>query len=137
MHTRETDGAQGGGLGAAAKQVAEHASALARLELELATAELKRKVAALGMGAAFGVGALVLLLYALGFGLASLAAGLGSFMDGWLALLVVCGVLVLLAVVLAMLALKALKRGTPPVPEQAIEEAKRTTEALRRDAGTV
>ena len=36
------------GVGPAAKQVAEHASTLARLELELALLEVKGKVAALG-----------------------------------------------------------------------------------------
>ena len=38
MHTpeTETESREGPGLGAAAKQVAEHASALVRLELELA-----------------------------------------------------------------------------------------------------
>ena len=41
--------------------------------------------------------------------------------------------LVLLALVLGMLALAALKKGTPPVPEQAIREAKLTTEALKSD----
>ncbi len=35
MHTPETDSQKG--LGATAKEVAEHASALVRLELELAT----------------------------------------------------------------------------------------------------
>ena len=47
MPTRETESP---GFGRAAKQVAEHASALARLELELAALELKRKVVALGIG---------------------------------------------------------------------------------------
>ena len=42
MPTAGTDGRQG--VGAAAKTVAEHASALVRLELELAAMELKRKV---------------------------------------------------------------------------------------------
>ena len=40
MHTPATDRKRG--LGATAKQVAEHASALVRLELELAQLELKR-----------------------------------------------------------------------------------------------
>jgi multisubunit Na+/H+ antiporter MnhC subunit len=37
-----------------------------------------------------------------------------------------------LAGVLGVLALGKIKRGTPPVPEQAIREAKLTTEALKR-----
>ena len=37
-------------LGTAAHDVAEHASALARLELELAGLEIKRKIGALAIG---------------------------------------------------------------------------------------
>jgi len=48
MPTRETEA--NAGVGPAAKQVAEHASSLARLELELAILELKKKGAALGIG---------------------------------------------------------------------------------------
>ena len=48
MHTRESTDEMG--LGEAAKQVAERASSIARLELELATLEVKSKVASLGIG---------------------------------------------------------------------------------------
>jgi hypothetical protein len=125
------------GLGAAAKQVAEHASALARLELELAGLELKRKAAALGIGAGLGLGAGIFLLFALGFGAATAAAALATAMSTWAALLIVTGALVLLAALLGVLALGRIKKGTPPVPKQAIEEAKRTSEALRSGNGTV
>ena len=54
------------GLGAAAKLVSERASSLVRLELQLAAAELKQKVVALGLGIALLVGAAVLGLFALG-----------------------------------------------------------------------
>ncbi len=120
-----------GGVGPAARQVAEHASALARLELELAGLEIKRKIASLGKGIALGVGALVLVLYALGFGFATAAAALATIMPTWLALLFVTVFLLIIGGLLAVLALGAIKRGTPPVPEQAIAEAKRTTSALR------
>jgi len=136
MPTQETD-AGTRGLGAAAKQVAEHASALARLELELAGLELKRKVAALGIGAGLGLGAGILLLFALGFGIAAAAAGLATVVSTWAALLIVTGALVLLAGLLGALALGRFKKGTPPVPKQAIEEAKRTSEALRSGNGSV
>jgi hypothetical protein len=128
MHTHETDER---GLGAAAKEVAEHASTLARLELELAALELKSKAAALGKGAGFGAGAVFLLLYAIGFAFATIAAALATFLPTWLALLLVTVLLLLVAGVLGALALKSLRRGTPPVPKQAIEEAKMTTEALK------
>jgi Putative Actinobacterial Holin-X, holin superfamily III len=119
------------GVGAAAKRVAEHASALARLELELAQLELKRKAVALGLGAGLGVVAGILGFFALGLGLATAAAALTLVFDTWLALLIVFGGVVLLAALLGILALASVRKGTPPVPEQAIEEARVTSEALR------
>jgi hypothetical protein len=119
------------GLGPAVKQVSEHASALARLEVELATLELKRKVAVLGIGIGLLVGAAVLALYGLGFGLASAASGLSNVVDMWLALLIVAGALFLVVAILALVGISSLKKATPPVPEQAIDEAKKTADALR------
>lgn len=118
-------------VGGAAKQVAEHASSLARLEFELASLELKRKAGALGAGAGLGLAAGLLLLFALGFGLATIAAALALVLDTWLALLLVTVGVLVLAGILGLLARSRIKRGTPPVPEQAIREAKLTTEALR------
>jgi hypothetical protein len=128
MHTHETEKR---GVGPAVKEVAEHASALARLEMELATLELKRKVAAFGMGLGLGVAAGVFLLFALGFGLAAGAAALALVVSTWLALLIVFGGLLLLALILGLFARRAIKAGTPPVPEQAVAEAKLTTEAIK------
>ena len=135
MHTPGTETGPHGNasLGAAAKQVAEHASALVRLELELAKLELTRKVAALVTGIVLGLGAAVLALFMLGFLLAAGAAGLDTFMPTWLALLIVAGALLLLVALLGLLALSRIKKGTPPVPEQAIREAKLTQAALKSD----
>ena len=127
MPTRETEPS----LGTAAKSVAEHASSIVRLEIELASLELKRKVAALGIGIAFAAGAALFFLYFLGFAFASIAAGLATAMPTWAALLVVMGLLLLGTAVLALLAMMKIKKGTPPIPEQAIQEAKLTTEALK------
>ena len=121
-----------GGVGAAAKQVAEHASAIARLEVQLATAELKRKGIALGLGIGLGLGAALFGLFALGFAFATAAAALALVVSTWLALLIVTGILFGLAGVLGALAVGRLAKGAPPVPEQAIREAKLTTEAIKR-----
>ena len=134
MHTPAANEASSGakpGVGAAAKQVAEHASSLARLELELAGLELKGKVGALGAGAGMGVAAAFVALFGLGFLLATVAAALAIVLDAWLALLLVAVGLLAVAGALGLLALRKIKRGTPPVPEQAIREAKLTTEALK------
>jgi hypothetical protein len=113
--------------------VAEHASALARLELELAQLEVKRKASAFGLGAGLGMAAALFALFALGFGLASAAAALALTVSTWLALLIVFGALVLLAAILAAFALVNVRGASPPIPEQAIEEARITSEALRSD----
>ena len=121
------------GVGPAAKEVAEHASTLARLELELAALEVKRKVGALGVGIGLAVGAGVFFLFALGFGLAAGAAALALVVSTWLALLIVFGALFLFAGLLGLLGLGLIRKGAPPVPEQAVAEAKLTTEALKRN----
>ncbi|HLM37663.1 MAG TPA: phage holin family protein [Gaiellaceae bacterium] len=132
MHTQETD-RESAGLGSAAKQFAERASTLVRLELELATLELKRKVGYLAKGIVFGLLAAVLLVFGLGFALATIAAAIATATSTWLALLIVTGGVVLVAGLLGGLALRSFKKGTPPVPEQALREAKLTTEALKHD----
>jgi uncharacterized membrane protein YqjE len=133
MHTPVTDTqAADGGVGGAAKTVAEHASAIARLEVELAALELKKKVAALSVGLGMGAGAALVAVYAIGFLFATIAAGFATFLATWLALLLMTVLLLLVAGALGWLALRSIKKGTPPVPEQAIQEAKLTSSALKR-----
>jgi hypothetical protein len=127
---RDLTGASGG-LGGTAKRIADRARTIVRLEIELAKLELQRKVAAIALGAGLALGALVLLLFAFGFALAGAAAGLDSVLPMWASLLVVAGGLALVAAVLGGIGVSALRKGTPPVPEQALEEARLTTEALR------
>jgi hypothetical protein len=134
MPTRSDNGAADdrAGVGTAAKQVAEHASALARLELELAGLELKRKAGMLGAGIGLGIGAAVVAFYAVGFVFATIAAALMLVLDAWLALLAVTLFLFAVAATLGLVAKNRIQKATPPVPEQAIREAKLTTEALKK-----
>ncbi|HEX4519030.1 MAG TPA: phage holin family protein [Gaiellaceae bacterium] len=121
------------GLGPVAREVVDHASTLARLEVRLALLELKQKLAALGLGIGLAVGAGIVALYTLGFALAAVAAGIATAVSTWLALLIVAVVLLAVTGALALLGMRVLKRAVPPMPEQAIEEAKRTTAAMRTD----
>jgi hypothetical protein len=134
MPTRasERNGAGGnGGLGAAAKAVSERVSSIVRLEIQLALSELKAKVATLGIGIGLLVGAGIFALFMLGFMFATIAAGFATFLPMWAALLIVTGLLLLIAAILGLIGVNLLQKATPPVPEQAIEEAKLTTEALK------
>jgi Putative Actinobacterial Holin-X, holin superfamily III len=115
--------------------VADHARRFVRLELELAALEVKRKVAALGLGLAMLAGAAVLGLLAVGFALAAVAAAFATFLPTWLALLLVAFGLLFLASALAVTGIARARRATPPVPELALLEAKLTTEALKNGSG--
>jgi hypothetical protein len=92
---------------------------------------VKRKVGALGAGVGLGIGAALLVLYGLGFLFATAAVALALVLDAWLALLLVSLGLLVLAGILGTLALTLIRRGTPPVPEQALREAKLTSQALK------
>lgn len=118
-------------FGGAAKVVADKARSIVQLELALAAAELKKKLIALGVGIGLLLAAALLVVLALGFGLATVAAALATVVSTWLALLIVTGGLLALAGVLAAIGIRLVSKGTPPMPEQAIAEAKLTTEALR------
>jgi len=133
MHSQGTDGREAHGLGAAVKEVAERTSSIVRLELELAAMELRGKVVSLGVGIGLALGAALMLVFVLGFAFATIAAGLATTVSTWLALLITTVIVLLLAVVLGGLAVMKIKKGSPPLPEQAIEEAKLTTEALKSD----
>ena len=119
-------------LGDVVADVSEKASLLVREEIELAKAEVRDKVSKLAKGAAVGAAAGVFLV----FGVTMLFHGLSWFITDllneppWVGYAVVTGALVLLAAIAAGLALRFIKRGAPPTPQLAIEEAKRTRAEL-------
>lgn len=119
------------GLSSAARRVSEHARSIVQLELRLAISEMKRKAAALAAGIGLVVAAALLGLFALVFGLAAATAGIATALPVWLALLVMFGGLFIGAGVLGAIGVGLLGKGSKPVPEKAIEEARLTTEALR------
>jgi hypothetical protein len=133
MPTPDTDSPS---MGLVAKQVAERASSIARLEVELASMEVKKKLALLGAGIGLLAAAAAVLLYGIGFLFATIAAGLATFLPFWLSLLIVTLLLFLVGGVLALLGVRRVQRGKTPVPKQAIAEAKLTTQALKGDGST-
>jgi Putative Actinobacterial Holin-X, holin superfamily III len=120
-----------GGLSAATRRVADHARSIVRLEIQLATAELKRKMEALGTGLAFSFAAAVLAFLALCLALAGAAAALSLVLPVWASLLVVGGAVLLVGAIFAAVGVTLLRKNSNPVPEQAVEEAQLTSEALR------
>src|SRR6185437_5091251 len=122
LHDRPPRGMNG--LADATRRVAEPARSLVQLEVQLAMTEMKRKIAALGIGIGLALGALLFTGLAFLFALAAAAAGLTNVLSVWAALLVMCGALLLVALSLAAVGVTLLRRGSKPLPEQAIEEAR-------------
>ena len=119
-------------IGELVQRLSDQTSALARKEVELAKAELEIKGKRLGIGAgAFG-GAGVVALYAGGALTATLILALATFLEGWLAALIVTVVYAAFPVVLALTGKKQVEAGTPPVPERAIDSTKQDIEAAKR-----
>lgn len=119
-------------LGELVQRLSDQTAALARKEVELAKAELAIKGKRLGMGAgAFGAAGVVG-LYAGGALTATLILALATFLEGWLAALIVTVVYAAIAGVLALTGKKQVEAGTPPVPERAIDSTKQDIEAAKR-----
>ena len=117
-------------LGGAAKVVADKARSIVQLELALAAAELKQKLATLGVGIALLATAALFAVFVIGYASASIAAALATVYSTWLALLIVAGGFLVLVAILVVVGRHLISKATPPVPEQAIAEAKLTTEVL-------
>ena len=116
--------------------VSENASTLVREEIELAKAEVSEKVGKILRGSAVGIAAGVfafLALILIMHGIAWLLAE--ELFDGnvWPGYFVEAAVFLVVAALAGWLASKALKSGAPPVPEQAIEEAKLTKAMLEKE----
>jgi len=98
-----------------AREVAAHTARLVRLELELKALELKRTATRFGIGAGFGLTAVLLAPLLVVFLLATAAAALATVVSVWLAILIVTGVLLVLIAGLAagaaLLIKRALSRG--------------------------
>ena len=117
-------------LGRAVQDVTEKAQLLVREEIELAKAEVSQKVNKLVKGAIVGavaaiflIGALVFALHAAAWGIWSLISDDGDGGTIWLGFGILTVALILLGAIAAMIALRLVKRGSPPTPQMAIEEA--------------
>jgi uncharacterized membrane protein YqjE len=118
----------------AVNQISERASLIVREEIELAKAEVSQKVGRLVKGAVVGGAAAVFAI----FGIVLLFHGFS-----WLAwyelfpnsqffwgFFLVAAILFILGAFAGLLAAKLFKSSSPPVPQMAIDEARKTKEEL-------
>lgn len=113
------------------KLVTESARGFVQAEMRLAAAEMKKKIAALGIGIGLLVGSVATILLGLLLAFAAAVAALAIVLATWLALLVAAGAAILVAGVLSIFGVVLIRRGSPPKPEEALREARLMREELR------
>src|SRR5215210_5506244 len=114
-------------LARAIQDVTEKAQLLVREEVALAKAEMTEKVTKLVKGAIFGIVAGVFALFALIYLVNALAWGFNDLLDVtsalWAGFLITGGLILLLGLIAGLIAMRLIKKGSPPTPQLAIEEA--------------
>jgi uncharacterized membrane protein YqjE len=120
-------------LGEIVADITEKLQLLVREEVELAKAEVTSKVKKLGTGVGMASAALVTLFFFTMFIFTALALLLNDlFWDDypWAGFGVVAAFFLIITLALVLIGLRLIKKGAPPAPEMAIEEAKATRAVL-------
>jgi uncharacterized membrane protein YqjE len=123
-------------LGELVFDVTEGVSGLVREEIQLAKAEVSEKAGKIARGAVVGIAAGIFAFLALILVMEGIAWLLNEeVFNGktWPGFFIEAAVFLLIAALAALIAFKAVKAGSPPVPTQAIEEAKLTKEMLSKE----
>lgn len=116
------------------KDLSNELTTLIHQEVALAKTELSEKTKKVGAGAGMFGGAAVVALLGAGALVAAAIAGIATALSVWLSALIVGGALLLVAGLLAMSGRKEVAKGTPPIPEEAIESTKEDVEWLKTQA---
>ena len=114
-------------LARAVQDITEKAQLLVHEEIELAKAEMTEKVTKLVRGAIFGIVAGVFAVFALVYLLHALSWGLwdviGNDTNFWLGFLITGALILIIGAIAGLIAMRLIKKGSPPKPELALEEA--------------
>lgn len=119
------------------QEVTERAQLIIREEIELARVEVTQKVTRIAKGAVIGAVAGVFALVALvmvlqGFAwLIYYAVPFGNNFTYFWGFFIMAVILLVLGAVAGFIAAKVVKRGTPPTPDLAIEEAQRIKQTVK------
>jgi hypothetical protein len=121
-------------LGEIVGDISAKTQLLIKEEIELAKTEIAVKAKKLGIGAGMASAALVTLIYFtifLFFGVAYLINDLFNWEDNiWAGFLIVAVFFLIVTILLVFIGLRLIRRGSPPTPDMAIEEAKATRAAF-------
>jgi uncharacterized membrane protein YqjE len=113
--------------------LSERVSILVREEIELAKAEVTEKISKLLRGGAVGLAAGIFVLMGLAMFMHAIAWLLDDIFFGnniWIGFAIESLFWFVVAGIAGLVAYRSVQAGAPPVPELAIEEARRTKETL-------
>jgi uncharacterized membrane protein YqjE len=118
-------------LGDVVNDVSTKASLLVREEIELAKTEIAVKAKSLGKGAGVAIAAGVMAVFALIYFFEALAWFFNDLFNTvntspWIGFIIVFMILIVLAAIAGWIGLRWIKKGAPPTPDMAIQEARRT-----------
>ena len=121
-------------VGELVSDAAARTSTLVREEIELAKTEISEKVNELVRGSVVAIVAGVFLFFALILIMEGVAWLLNDlvFDNFWLGFFVEAALFIVIGAIAVLIAVRAFKKGAPPTPDPAIEEAKLTRERLER-----
>jgi uncharacterized membrane protein YqjE len=121
-------------VGELVTDVSQRTSNLVREEIELAKAEVREKLNQLMRGSVVGAIAGVFLFFSLILIMEGVAWLLNDlvFDNFWLGFFVEAGLFIVIGAIAILIAVRAFKKGAPPTPELAIEEARLTRERLEK-----
>lgn len=127
-------------IATAITEVSERATLLVREEIELAKAEVSEKISKLARGAVVAGAAGIFLVTALIFVLNGFAwllyyeLPIGSSFTYFWGFFAMAVILIVLGVLAGLLAARLVKKSSPPVPNMAIEEARKIRETVSSPA---
>ena len=128
------------GIAAAIAEISERATLLVREEIELAKAEVAEKATKLVRGAVIGIAAGIFVVTALFFVLIGCAwllyyyLPIGNQFTYFWGFFAMALILLILGLIAGLIAARAVKRGAPPTPDMAIEEARRIRDTVSASA---
>lgn len=131
LKTDSPEGPQRASIGTLLTSLPDLIRKLIRGEIELAKAELKAKLKQAGLGIGLLVGAAVFAFILIEVLIAAAILAVSTALSPWLSALLVAAGLLIVVAVLALVGVRLLKRGVPPLPKETLKNVKSDVQAMK------
>ncbi len=106
-------------------------TSLIKEELERLKQEMIGKLKHAGVGIGLFAGAAVFAFFMIGVFLAAAVLGFATIVPGWLAALIVAGILLVITLILVLIGVAQVKKGVPPAPTETMKSVRKDVNAIR------